>query len=117
MNRGVILREDHPIVPQAWNANRPWNRLRGLLARAPLRGDAVQALWLAPCPSVHTFGMGYPLDIVFLGQDGCVLACHESVPPWRMRWCRGARQTVELAPGGIAALAPVHGEEWSWQET
>ena len=115
MKQGVILREGCTIVPQAWYAVRPWNRLRGLLARPPLRGAAAQALWLAPCPSVHTFGMAYALDIVFLGRGGEVLACHESVPPWRMRACRGARQTVELAPGGIAVLEPVVGEQWSWQ--
>lgn len=115
MRQGTILRDSLPIVPQAWLANRPWSRLRGLLVRPPLSGDALQALWLTPCGGVHTFGMSYPLDIVFLDRSGRVLEWCESLPPWRTRQCKGARQTVEMAPGGIAALAPVAGEEWSWQ--
>ncbi len=117
MRQGVITRDGQAIVPQAWRADRPWSRLRGLLGRAPLRAAAAQALWLVPCAGVHTFGMSYPLDIVFLDRDNRVIDCCENLRPWRARQCHGARHTVELAPGGIAALAPVHGEEWQWQET
>jgi len=112
---GTIHRDGEPLVPQAWLANRPWSRLRGLLLRAPLRGEAMQALWLRPCGSVHTIGMRYPLDIVFLDRAGQVLDWCESLRPWRARGCRGAFHTVELAPGGIAALAPNRGETWQWQ--
>lgn len=115
MKSGVILRDGQPIVPQAWRADRPWSRLRGLLGRPPLHGGAAQALWLTPCGGVHTFGMGYPLDIVFLDRDGRVLECCESLPPWRTCLRSDAWQTVELAPGGIAALSPARGEEWTWQ--
>lgn len=116
MKHGAIIRNGVRIVPQAWRADRPWSRLRGLLARPPLHGDAAQALWLTPCGGVHTFGMSYPLDIVFLDRGGRVLKCCESLPPWRTRQAAGARHTVEMAPGGIAALHPVPGEEWSWQD-
>lgn len=115
MRQGAIIRDGQPIVPQVWRADRPWSRMRGLLARPPLRGEGLQALWLTPCGGVHTFGMSYPLDIVFLDRTGRVIEWCESLPPWRMRQRRGARQTVELAPGGIAVLAPLAGEEWSWQ--
>ena len=115
MRRGVICREGRPIVPLAWRADRPWSRLRGLIGRDALQGRARQALWLVPCNGVHTFGMGYPLDIVFLDRAGHVLDFVENLRPWRARQCRGARQTVELAAGGIAALQPVRGEQWQWQ--
>ena len=115
MRQGRIVREGQTIVPRVWRADRPWSRLRGLLARPPLHGEAVEALWLTPCGGVHTFGMGYPLDVVFLDRSGRVLACKENLVPWRMRQCAGARHTVELAPGGIAAIMPVRGEEWTWQ--
>lgn len=115
MRTGRILRYGHPIVPQAWRADRPWSRMRGLLGRPRLQGDASQALWLTPCGSVHTFGMGYPLDLVFLDREGRVLDCIESLRPWRTCLRPKAAQTVELAPGGVAALNPVAGEEWTWQ--
>src|SRR5690606_32442088 len=83
VRRGVILRGGVPIVPLAWRADRPWSRMRGLLGRARLADGARQALWLVPCGSVHTAGMGYPLDIVFLDRGGRVLDCCEGVRPWR----------------------------------
>jgi uncharacterized membrane protein (UPF0127 family) len=112
---GSIWRGAQLLVPQAWRADRPWSRARGLLGRSPLRACAAQALWLVPCGGIHTIGMGYALDVVFLDRDGRVLAWHEAVAPWRMRRCRGARQTVELAAGSVAALEPARGEVWQWR--
>lgn len=117
MRQGAIHRNGQAIVAQAWRADRPWSRMRGLLGRQPLAGQARQALWLVPCGSVHTFGMRYPLDLVFLDRIGRVLACRESLHPWHAHGCRGAHQTVELAPGGIATLHPEPGETWQWQST
>lgn len=115
MRHGAIYRDGQPIVPVVWRADRPWTRLRGLLCRKPMQGDARQALWLVPCCGVHTFGMRYSLDIVFLDRAGAVLAWHEHVEPWRTRRCRGAWQTVELVSGGIDSIRPVRGEVWQWQ--
>ncbi|KGI78943.1 DUF192 domain-containing protein [Oleiagrimonas soli] len=114
MRCGRIQRDERVLVPQVWRAERPWSRMRGLLGRPPLQDRARQALWLTPCGSVHTVGMRYPLDIVFLDRDGRVLATHERLRPGRFRVCRGARHTVELAPGGLALLQPQPGEVWQW---
>ena len=75
-------------------------RLRGLLARPPLRSD--QGLLLSPCNMVHTVGMRYPLDLVFLRHDGRVLHVTPHVPPNRLRLCWRARSTLELAAGTAA---------------
>lgn len=114
MKTGSIWRGSCVIVPQAWRADRPWSRLRGLLGRTPLRPHA-QALWLVPCGGIHTLGMRYALDVVFLDRAGRVLDWHEALVPWRMRQCRGARQTVELAAGSLVGLGLRHGEEWQWR--
>jgi uncharacterized membrane protein (UPF0127 family) len=79
-------------------AARPWARLWGLAGlRAPPPGDV--ALLLAPCRSVHTIGMRWPLDLVWLGPDGRVVRVDEDVGPWRARSCRAARAVLEV-PGG-----------------
>lgn len=47
-------------------------RLRGLLGTesgSPTRNS----LFLAPCSSIHTFGMGYALDVACVGKDGAVV--------------------------------------------
>ena len=46
-------------------------RMRGLLARPPLRRG--QGMLIKPCNMIHTVGMGYPIDVVFLRRDGLVL--------------------------------------------
>ena len=39
-------------------------RARGLLGRAPLAAD--EALLIRPCSSIHTFGMRFAIDVVFI---------------------------------------------------
>jgi uncharacterized protein len=74
-----------------------WARLRGLaLRRCPPEGAA---LLIPRCRSVHTFGMRFALDLVWLDAAGRVLAVDERVPPSRLRWQRGAAAVVEVAAG------------------
>ena len=63
-------------------------RARGLLGRRSSRLGAGGLLVLAPCRSVHTFGMRQPIDVAFV--DG-----HSGMPPRRMAGCRGARIVIE----------------------
>lgn len=115
MKCGVIRSDGRLIVPKAWRADRPWSRLRGLLGREPLRLDRAEALWLVPCSSIHTIGMRYSLDLVFLDRKGGVLDCQEHVQPWRMRRARGAHQTIEFASGALRHLSPKQGDAWTWE--
>lgn len=69
----------------------PWARLRGLIGRP--RDDTV--LVLAPCRSVHTFGMRCPLDVVFVDAQGRVLASYAGVPPHRVVSCPKAHIAIE----------------------
>ena len=54
-------------------------------------------LLLPATRSVHTFGMRFALDLLWLDRSGNVLRVDESVRPWRVRCCRGAWGVVELA--------------------
>lgn len=81
-------------------------RMRGLLARPPLR--AHEALYISPCNMVHTIGMRYAIDVVFLRRDGLVLKVADGVRPRRMRGYWRAAAVLELAAGEAArcAIAP-----------
>jgi hypothetical protein len=74
--------------------------------RAPPRGAA---LLLPGCRSVHTVGMRWPLDLVWLGVDGAAVRVDRGVPPLRMRSCRCARAVIEVPAGGGAAVAEALG--------
>src|SRR3954447_21258135 len=78
-------------------ADRPHTRLRGLLGRSDL--PAGQGLWLRPSPSIHTWFMRFPIDVVFLDGEQRVLDVIGELGPWRMAARRGARAVVELASG------------------
>jgi uncharacterized membrane protein (UPF0127 family) len=72
-------------------------RLRGLALRRRAPHDT--ALLLPRCRSVHTFGMRFALDLVWLDEHGRVVAVDQSVPPWRVRSCRNAVAVVEVPAG------------------
>jgi hypothetical protein len=75
------------------------SRRRGLLGRETL--DAGGALVIAPCSSVHTFFMRFPIDVVFVGRDGTVLKVTAGLRPWRVAACVAAFATIELPAGTI----------------
>jgi uncharacterized membrane protein (UPF0127 family) len=64
-----------------------------------LRPDRGIALHLPRCRSVHTFGMRFPLDLVWLDEAGGVVRVDRGVPPCRVRSCRRARSVLEVRAG------------------
>jgi len=45
-------------------ADRPATRNKGLLGRNSLASG--EGLWIVPCEAIHTFGMRFPIDLVYL---------------------------------------------------
>lgn len=113
MRTGALYRGDERLVGTVWLADDWVGRLRGLLGRAPLA--AGEGLLLEPCDGVHTCWMRYPIDVLFLDRNRRVLGWRECVPPWRACRQGGARSTLELHAGGLAALRPVLGEQLLWR--
>jgi uncharacterized protein len=72
-------------------------RLIGLSLRG--RPPPGHALLLPRCRSVHTCGMRFALDLVWLDAEGRVLGIDEGVRPWRMRSRRDAAAVLEVAAG------------------
>ena len=56
-------------------------------------------LELSPCRSIHTFGMRFALDLIWLDRAGQVLRIDASVPPRRVRTCLRARAVIEVRGG------------------
>ncbi len=51
----------------------------GLLNRGTL--EPGEALLLPECKGIHTIGMRFAIDAVYLAKDGTVLAIHENLRP------------------------------------
>jgi len=86
------------------------SRLIGLLGRASL--PAGEALVLAQCHSIHTVGMRFPIDVIFIDRAWRVVALKPAVPPWRLVWpVQGAWGVIEMAVGAIQACALEVGDQ------
>lgn len=78
------------------------SRCLGLLSRDAMRKE--EGLLLIPGGSIHTLGMRFPIDVVFLNRQMRILGLSERVRPWRIRVApKGTRRVLELAAGQIAA--------------
>ena len=90
------------LCPRTRLADRFLTRLRGLLFTSALPAGC--GLLLRPCGSVHSFGMRYAIDVIYLDARGEVLAV-ETLRPWRAgMFVRGCAQVLEL-PRGTAEKA------------
>ena len=78
-----------------------WSRLCGLLFRPALLSH--EALWISPCSCVHTIGMRYAIDIVFLDAAMNVTAVYQNVRAGRARRCGKAQSVLEMSAGAAAA--------------
>lgn len=90
-----------------------WARLRGFLFRPEPR--AGEGLLLVPCDSIHTFGMSFDLDVIFLDATGAILATREKIVPGKLSGrVRGARYVLEVPSGTVKATGTNVGDNCSW---
>ncbi len=78
------------------------DRLTGLLRYRSLDEDS--GIWLLPCKSVHTIGMDFVIDVVFLDKTLVVRKIASNLRPGRV--CLAPRSThsvLELAGGRAAS--------------
>ena len=88
---------DTVLADRADIADTAAKRNTGLLKRTGLAPG--EGLWIVPCPAVHTIGMKFPIDVVFLSRDKKVLKIRRVMKKWRMAMCLGARSVLELPAG------------------
>jgi len=77
-------------------------RTRGLLRRDTLADD--EAMWFPRCRLIHTFGMQFSLDLVYVNKGGEVCKIVRGLRPGRLSACLGASGVIELNAGGADRL-------------
>jgi uncharacterized membrane protein (UPF0127 family) len=114
MKVGKLYRESELLIEQVWLADTVLTRARGLLGRPQLQ--TCEGLVIAPCSSIHTFGMQYDLDIVFLDSADKVVkvVCH--LGKCRIAMSIRAKRTLELRAGEIERLNLKVGDELKWRQ-
>ena len=103
------------LAGQVEVADRGAKRRKGLLGRDGLGpGDG---LWIVPCESVHTFGMRFAIDLVYVDRKLRVRKVRSGVPPWRLSACLSAHSVIELASGAARASRTEPGDTLEFSPT
>ena len=87
------------LSSQCHFANSVLKRMIGLLNRKHL--EAGEGLLLDRCYGIHTFGMRFPIDVLFLDKDLRVIRVVNALPPYRTCVVRKAVYVLELPVGAI----------------
>lgn len=84
-------------------ADTHWTRLRGLLGVRSSDFRNGSGLWIVPCHGVHTLGMGFPIDVVYLDRVMTVIHIQHDLQPWRFAPVRAQAASVLELPCRTAA--------------
>jgi uncharacterized membrane protein (UPF0127 family) len=88
------------------------SRLIGLMGTPPGALASGHGLWIVPCHGVHTFGMRYAIDLVYLNDKYEVVHTEENVKPWRVAAvCLEASTVLELSPHTIFQTSTCVGDK------
>jgi hypothetical protein len=82
-----------------WLTRSSAERRRGLLGIDRLAVG--EGLWIDPCEGVHTFGMRFTIDVIFLAGNHTVVKTVTMLPPRRISVCWRAKSLLELPAGTI----------------
>jgi hypothetical protein len=96
LTRSTVLAESLQV------ADTGRTRRKGLLGR--LSFSPGEGLWIIPCESVHTFFMGFAIDLVYLDRQKRIKRLRTEVRPWRLSACLSAHSVLEL-PSGTVRIA------------
>ncbi len=86
------------LATRVKKADNFFTRVVGLLKRNGLSPE--EALWLVPSKGIHTIGMKFPIDVVFLDKNNVVLRLISGLVPYRITSLHFRGQSVLELPAG-----------------
>jgi len=84
-------------------ANTHWTRFRGLLGLAADDFRNGSGIWITPCRGVHTLGMAFAIDVIYLDRTLKVVDVQLAIKPWRFTPIRLSAASVLELPCHTAA--------------
>ena len=117
MIQGALYRSNNQqlILPHVMKTSSVLERMQGLLCRQPLEED--EGFLIQPCSSIHTFGMAYPIDVIFLSRDWTIKKIFTHVKPWRFCISMGAAMVLEMLSGAVEKHELVEEMDLKWETT
>ena len=115
MIHGSLTRaNDGRVIQKVSKTSNFLERMRGLLGKPPLKEN--EGLLIVPCSSVHTFGMSYAIDLVFLDKQLTIVKTVSALKPWRMAASNAASMVLELAADSLDQLQLCNGQRLEWHD-
>jgi uncharacterized membrane protein (UPF0127 family) len=106
--RVVNLTRGEVIADRVQLAGAGRDRRKGLLGRDRLGSG--EGLWIVPCEAVHTIGMRFPIDLVYLDRQKRIVKLRCNVGPWRISGCLRAHSVIELPAGTVRDTNTIKGD-------
>ena len=103
------LTKDVSLADRAEVADSSAKRRTGLLKHEGLAPGG--GLWIAPCEGIHTIGMKFPIDVLFLNRQRRVVKIRASMGKWRLALSLRAHSVLELPAGTIAETGTAVGDQ------
>ena len=102
-------RKKELITAEVTEAAGFFGKLSGLIARKKLKDD--QGFLIKKCNSIHTMGMRYSIDAVFLDKNNRVLMIYNNLKPLRVTpFVRDAFFVLEVRAGTIKRTSLTAGD-------
>jgi uncharacterized membrane protein (UPF0127 family) len=89
-------------------------RRTGLLKHTRL--EPGQGLWIVPCEAVHSFGMKFAIDVVYIDRKKKVRKTRPAMVPRRISGCLLAHSVLELPVGAIETSGTQAGDQLLFEQ-
>lgn len=97
------------LADRALVADNSQSRRTGLLKHAGL--EPGEGLWIVPCEGVHTFGMKFPIDVVFINKKRIVVKVRKNMVRRRVAFSLRAHSVIELPVGVVEESGTQPGDQ------
>jgi len=101
------------LADRADKADSSEKRRTGLLKHTSL--PAGEGVWIVPCEGVHTIGMKFPIDVLFLDKKKRVVKVRPDMGRWRMSLSLFAHSVLELPAGTIRSTGTEKGHQLAFE--
>jgi len=102
------------LADRAEIADTSAKRRTGLLKHKGLAPG--EGLWIVPTEGIHTFGMKFAIDVVFLNKQRKILKIRPSMGKARMSLSLRAHSVLELPAGTLEATGTQTGDQLEFEK-
>ena len=109
MKKIIIKKNSQVITDNAKRADNFFTRFKGLMFVKEIEDN--YALHITPCNQIHMLNMRFPLDVVYLSENGRVVKLDENVQPGKIcKTVRNAKSVIEMKAFAASAFGINQGD-------